>query len=448
VAGRRAEEFCHGVDGDIGLRLDEKERGMRDPVDARPLFDEVPFHGDVSSLLWSAPRQAVEGRLPVPPEGVAFEYTIGMTPDESAFVCGIIRERSPKKILEIGVRKGGTTAVILEALDRLGLDATLYSVDLDPNLPAGETLRHLPELTGRLRLMYGRDVSAFLDEIGGDIDLCVIDTAHYLPGEVLTFACVLPYLRMGATVVVHDQVCHFDVANPYVQTVGPEAYISCRVLFDTVVADKLVPNLFPGRLCLAPNIGSFVVTPDTRKYARHLFSALMLPWRGLPGRQYLADVIRCLTACYPGHYVEYFKAVVKRQIAYHLDQSQTARHYWTLTMMELAERHGLANVAFYGAGGYCEQVVLALPAELRPARLIDRNLSASPIAGIPVHGFDSLAKRPGDIRAIVITSRAHHREIFDTLAAIPGGAWEIVDPFIAPAFDSWDLAPRPAITVD
>ena len=40
-----------------------------------------------------------------------------------------------------------------------------------------------------------------MDEIGGDIDVFIIDTMHVLPGEILDFLALLPYLRDGAIVI-------------------------------------------------------------------------------------------------------------------------------------------------------------------------------------------------------------------------------------------------------
>ena len=55
-----------------------------------------------------------------------------MTEFESAFVCGMIKTRRPKKIVEIGVAAGGTTAIILQCIDLLKMndDCEFVSIDL------------------------------------------------------------------------------------------------------------------------------------------------------------------------------------------------------------------------------------------------------------------------------------------------------------------------------
>ena len=52
-----------------------------------------------------------------------------------------------------------------------------------------------------------------------------------------------PYLHKNATVVIDDQMTHLNENNEFVKIVGAAWTIACRILFDTVVAEKLVPAL-------------------------------------------------------------------------------------------------------------------------------------------------------------------------------------------------------------
>lgn len=384
---------------------------------------------DVSGLLWHAPRAAVEKRLP-PLEG-EHDYTIGMTAEESAFICGLIRERKPQKILEAGVNKGGTTAVILRALGEIGSNAELYCVDLNPEIEVRNTLAIFPEFSGRARLMLGRDVSAFLEEIGGGIDFCILDTAHYLPGEILNFLCILPYLKDGATVVIHDQTVFLETDHPFVQYIGPASIIACRVLFDCIIGEKLVPNFARGTSISIPNIASLIITRETRKYIGNLLSSLMLPWRFLPDRKMIDDVSSCLRKNYPAHYVDYFSAVVQRQLDYHLKTGKPSQHYWETTLKALQTRFRPDRIAFHGAGEYCRKLLESvIPADLHPGRIFDRSPGTSTLAGIPVLPAMDLrsGNRQGETSAIVITSNAHHADIYAELLDMELGI-EIIDPF-------------------
>ena len=54
---------------------------------------------------------------------------IEMTTDEQRFVNGMVRKVKPKKIVEIGVAYGGTSAIILNAIKDIK-DSKLYSIDI------------------------------------------------------------------------------------------------------------------------------------------------------------------------------------------------------------------------------------------------------------------------------------------------------------------------------
>lgn len=50
-----------------------------------------------------------------------------------AMLCGLIREYQPKKIVEVGVAAGGTTAVLLNCISALEMDTEIYAVDISEN---------------------------------------------------------------------------------------------------------------------------------------------------------------------------------------------------------------------------------------------------------------------------------------------------------------------------
>ena len=54
-----------------------------------------------------------------------------MTDWELGFLCGLIREYKPNKIVEVGVAAGGTTAIVLNCLSLLKIKAEMYSIDLN-----------------------------------------------------------------------------------------------------------------------------------------------------------------------------------------------------------------------------------------------------------------------------------------------------------------------------
>ncbi len=405
---------------------------INENIKSSPIVTDIPMLSDVSKLLWSDPRREIETLCPSSSETDPFDYIIGMAQDETAFLCGLLREKRPTKILEVGVNKGGTTAVILRALDMLKSKARLVSVDINPELYAKELLNRFPTLTDRWELKCGRDVSAYLEEIGGDIDFCILDTAHFLPGEVLNFLCILPYLKIGATVIIHDQMAHFSIHHPHIQQFGSSSTIACRVLYDTVVGEKLVPSFKQYNGLKAPNISAFTVTEDTRKYIHHILSSLMLPWRYLPSREYLSDVVRSLKRNYPRHYVDYFIEEVQHQTTYHLNSNELMAEYWISMLQDLKAKYGYDRVAFYGAGGYCKKLIKGtLSNGLRPSIIFDKNVKYKYVHRIPVHNANQMSSYNSLISVIVITSNAYHEEIQEQLLERNDINWEIVNPFVA-----------------
>ena len=165
-----------------------------------------------------------------------------MSNSELGFLCGMLLEKRPRKVLEVGVAAGGTSCVIMEALERLcaedGSEVVLHSVDMseryyrDRNQATGYMAENM---VGRCphvnhKTYYGDMLPGYIEKIGGDIDFLILDTAHTLPGEILDFLLVLPFLRKDATVVLHDIMYHLLDDKP----------LSCAThsLFETIKADK------------------------------------------------------------------------------------------------------------------------------------------------------------------------------------------------------------------
>lgn len=57
-----------------------------------------------------------------------------MTQNQLAFLCGLLRQEKPAKVVEVGIAAGGTTAVIVNCLNDLEMDSEkirLYSIDIN-----------------------------------------------------------------------------------------------------------------------------------------------------------------------------------------------------------------------------------------------------------------------------------------------------------------------------
>lgn len=234
---------------------------------------------------------------------------IEMTHFESGFLCGLLKRERPKKILEVGVAAGGTSAVLLKSISMLNLNAKLYSVDLchkyyaNPSLDVGYIVNEtVPDLIPNWKLFTGNIVSEYLEEIGPDIDFCILDTMHTLPGELLDFLCVFPYLKRDAVVVLHDTALHF---------LSPEFSLcyATQVLMSVVVADKIYPCDIQN-IENIPNIGAFKINSNTYRYIENVFYGLRMPWSYIPDDISLMRFDKFFEKYYNEHLYDIFRQAV------------------------------------------------------------------------------------------------------------------------------------------
>ena len=223
-----------------------------------------------------APRRRIAAHLPELPA------LIKMNEADSAFICGLLERFRPRKIVEVGIGHGGTTAVMMQCLHDLHLHAEICCVDvlkrgyggtdLDTGF-LGEEASRLLSYEG-LRLFTGVCLPQAIDRIGGDIDFLLLDTMHKLPGETLDFLIAYPFLSKGAVVCLHDIIQN--------QKKPPDQRrIATNVLFNSVVADKYI-NTDPERKAAYPNIGAFRLRADTEAYLTNVFGALTQNWSYFP----------------------------------------------------------------------------------------------------------------------------------------------------------------------
>ena len=235
-----------------------------------------------------------------------------------------LKKFHPQKIVEVGVCSGGTTAIILQCLEDIGQEYKMYSIDIsaeyphDNNLETGfigkEALESvfIPKgMIGTHQFYLGTILPLVIDEIGRNIDFVILDTAHILPGEVLDFLTVLPYLKDNAVVVLHDV---YENQRLY-QQIHQHA---TGLLFSAVVADKFLnfKSNDPNALRY-PNIAAFQINNDTMKYIENVFLTLMIRWRYLPEDKQLDNYYSKLVENYPTKLNEIFVEALKIN-AYHV----------------------------------------------------------------------------------------------------------------------------------
>lgn len=250
--------------------------------------------------------------------------TTEMIDSERAFLCGLLQQYRPKKIVEVGVAEGGTTAVMLNCVHEISLECDMYSVDLaeryygDPTKETGwilkEAARTYPEKIdlSKHHLLLGDVLPAHLENIGGGIDFLLLDTMHRMPGEVLDFIAAFPYLDQNAIVVLHDVNFSYGWRTPN--------GIATTVLFQSVVADKFLNNQD-----FYPNIAAFKLNSDTDKYMCNVFTALITTWSYLPEEKHLEEYRTITEKHYPPEYMRiYCQAIQEAKQFYYPVSSDAA----------------------------------------------------------------------------------------------------------------------------
>lgn len=238
-----------------------------------------------------------------------------MDKNQRYFLNGLIRSLKPKKILEVGVSSGGGSAIILNAISDID-DAKLYSVDYlekayrHPEKPSGFIVEEkFPKLMDKWKVYRGGDISCFIEDIGGDIDFLMLDSAHVHPWETLNFLCVLPFMKNFSYAAVHDLTLFVRPGSRF------SSKASCY-LFASVVSDqkiKPVPSDIDNQFAGIANMGAFRVSEDTRKYVDNLFECLFFPWDTLVSKKDIDDVSKIIKKYYSTEQYHTFCDVVKFQ---------------------------------------------------------------------------------------------------------------------------------------
>ena len=200
-----------------------------------------------------------------------------LTITDMKFINGMIRKYKPKKILEVGVASGGSSAIILNAIQNIE-NSHLYSIDKLTNAYLNEeketgwiVKEKFSNLMNKWTLYTGGITSNFIEKIGGDIDFVFLDTVHYAPGEWLDILQILPFLKKkNAILMLHDIRYHFYVKDFF--------HSSNDHLFTYLKGEKIMPKIPE----VIPNIGAVFLDNDQEKRYFDYFFALISTWNYIP----------------------------------------------------------------------------------------------------------------------------------------------------------------------
>ena len=213
-----------------------------------------------------------------------------MVQEEQFFIAGLVKEYSPRKVLEVGVASGASSIILLDALKN---DGKLYShdyssIDYSSNKPTGYLLNEVPKLKLNWTLKTGGMCCRYLDDFCADgelFDLCFLDTSHANPGEFLDFLQILPYMKKGSILVLHDISLHTKYTHKNYQT-------SC-ILYSAIKGRQILPK---GDFFV--NIGAVILDDDIMHNVYDIFNLLRLPWQYNISKQDINDIKKSFTKHY------------------------------------------------------------------------------------------------------------------------------------------------------
>lgn len=230
-----------------------------------------------------------------------------MSKDDHDFLCGLLNEYKPKKILEVGVYAGGTTIAILDCMQKIGA-VEMYSVDLAIDLDNGKKAGYLVEEAkpylnniSHHHMYVGVTAPEIIEDLIKDgrlFDFVIIDTVHYLPGEILDFLAVFPFLTENAIVVLHDVMLNH---------MGKCRTEATKVVFDVAVGKKN----WNWNSSTYPNIAAIQITNDTGKYISDLISALSISWHQNPGMKCISQYRKIIEKYYSAENLQLFDKVIR-----------------------------------------------------------------------------------------------------------------------------------------
>jgi predicted O-methyltransferase YrrM len=240
-----------------------------------------------------------------------------MTELEQDFLNGLIRKYKPKKVLEVGISKGGSSAIILNAIKDIP-GAKLHSIDKEKmcySMKEKETgflvADKFPDLVPLWDKRVGGLVSDFIESIGSNIDFLFLDTMHVMPGEMLDFLMALPFLKPGAIVCVQGIGSHFGVYDK--GGIVRKLNYSSEQLFCNMRGTKFLPQRKDHRKILQDtfsNIGACRLHPYQNNYLFEYFYPLTFQCEYLPNKDQLNSIRTLFKKNYDAKYVDIFEKAI------------------------------------------------------------------------------------------------------------------------------------------
>jgi predicted O-methyltransferase YrrM len=242
-----------------------------------------------------------------------YRETSEMSRGEREFLNSLILRSNPEKLCEIGVSQGGSSVIMLNAIAEMRR-GHLFSLDYNTahyrlkDKKTGHVVDNYPELKKRWTLRTGGLSLRFLEEIGGGIDFCLIDTVHSNPGEILDFLMILPFLKDDAVVVFHDVKYHthfcYHPERPWLKD-----GITNNLLMSSIYGKKVVERSLSFPKLQFPNIAAIKLEKESFQHVFEIFNLLTIHWTYMLGKSEQKEVLDFFGKYYDKIYLDYLKDV-------------------------------------------------------------------------------------------------------------------------------------------
>jgi predicted O-methyltransferase YrrM len=247
-----------------------------------------------------------------------YEKYSQMTKHEKEYINAIVLRNKPKKLLEIGVSAGSSTILLLNAINK-DKNAKLFSIDYSKDWykssdkKTGFLLDNYVNLKQKWELYTGGLSIKFMDKIGENIDFCLIDTQHIVPGGILDFLMVFPFLTDNAIIILHD-------INLYTCNLSELQWdIPNSLLMSTIIGKKYIQGNFSktdenkGKRTNFPNIGGIKLSQKSRQNIYELLNLLTMKWAYLPSKKEQNEILLFFKNHYEDFYYKFLKEIFDYQ---------------------------------------------------------------------------------------------------------------------------------------
>jgi SAM-dependent methyltransferase len=141
------------------------------------------------------------------------QFVIVKPPDLVQRYLDFLEGEQPRRVVELGIREGGSTALLALAAD----PELFLAVDIESKAPP--LLASLVDELPGVHMAFGLDqadragLTQFVDPHGCGFDLVIDDASHVLDPTRVSFEVLFPRLRPGGVYIIEDWATDWDIAN-------------------------------------------------------------------------------------------------------------------------------------------------------------------------------------------------------------------------------------------